>query len=471
MQVKCHYQAGDKDVAGVLAETYSENGWTNGMMANSATAFYLPQNYAARIKFTVTDSNDDYNTAVAYQTYVNFTDSARLSENYPNLYNDAMLTGMSKSEDFALFSNKNETLHISFAGVQPDVVFAPPAGTYLGAANTNVRFVVYNNGSKRTSIKVNTGNEFYVLPGCYAVFSAKDRWGYEPALKGWGVVDANGNLGELRFGITTDDGADTDLYIGYFTVNEDSFAVRMAENQANKLIAAGTYAIDTAEVFGEALPSASVSWIVRKYNVDITFGISSLNTETVIGDANGKTDSPESFMADAGYTYEITFTVTIDGMPQTFLQRLAVQLGSMSFGDKLIAGDTVTSDTGSMSVGEKRLLTDNTIAIAAGESAAGLSAGCNIVNVELSSIPENGGIAFWVMFDSQGDCNVRAQGTSGPGNTEVKPGRWYLIKLDKAARLYGWKILKDGTDTIENLYLRCEAQQAFTVYADGFSVY
>lgn len=471
LQVKSHYQAGDKDVAGVLAETYSENGWTNGVMANSATAFYLPQNYAARIKFTVTDSNDDYNTAVAYQTYVNFTDSARLSENYPNLYNDAMLTGMSKSEDFALFSNKNETLHISFAGVQPDVVFAPPAGTYLGAANTNVRFVVYNNGSKRTSIKVNTGNEFYVLPGCYAVFSAKDKWGYEPALKGWSVVDANGNLGELRFGITTDDGADTDLYIGYFTVNEDSFAVRMAENQANKLIAAGTYAIDTAEVFGKALPSASVSWIVRKYNVDITFGSSILNTETVIGDANGKTDSPESFMADAGYTYEITFTVTIGGMPQTFLQRLAVQLGSMPFGDKLIAGDTVTSDAGSMSVGEKRLLTDNTIAIAAGESAAGLSAGCNIVNVELSSIPENGGIAFWVMFDSQGDCNVRAQGTSGPGNTEVKPGRWYLIKLDKAVRLYGWNILKDGTDTIENLYLRCEAQQAFTVYADGFSVY
>ena len=471
LQVKSHYQAGDKDVAGVLAETYSENGWTNGVMANSATAFYLPQNYAARIKFTVTDSNDDYNTAVAYQTYVNFTDSARLSENYPNLYNDAMLTGMSKSEDFALFGNKNETLHISFAGVQPDVVFAPPAGTYLGAANTNVRFVVYNNGSERTSIKVNTGNEFYVLPGCYAVFSAKDQWGYEPALKGWGVVDANGNLGVLRFGITTDDGADTDLYIGYFTVNEDSFAVRMAENQANKLIAAGTYAIDTAEVFGRALPSASVSWIVRKYNVDITFGSSILNTETVIGDANGKTDSPESFMADAGYTYEITFTVTIGGMPQTFLQRLAVQLGSMPFGDKLIAGDTVTSDAGSMSVGEKRLLTDNTIAIAAGESAAGLSAGCNIVNVELSSIPENGGIAFWVMFDSQGDCNVRAQGTSGPGNTEVKPGRWYLIKLDKAARLYGWNILKDGTDTIENLYLRCEAQQAFTVYADGFSVY
>ena len=824
LQVKSHYQAGNKDVAGVLAETYSENGWTNGVMANSATAFYLPQNYAARIKFTVTDSNDDYNTAVAYQTYVNFTDSARLSENYPNLYNDAMLTGMSKSEDFALFGNKNETLHISFAGVQPDVVFAPPAGTYLGAANTNVRFVVYNNGSKRTSIKVNTGNEFYVLPGCYAVFSAKDRWEYDPALKGWGVVDANGNLGELRFGITTDDGADTDLYIGYFTVNEDSFrptvtmsgfdtvtagtqidvddhitvsggigysysilysktengsyaevtkgtfggtttftpknsgwymvecvvsygngqtveasekfqvtgraltfqtlpqnafveegvytltppvseqgtvswkaelfeiffpgqyghlrtdinaygyvngvktgnsdnadntvyvfenhavritytvtdsldesntqsvyqtvinftdsarlseiyanfyidaeltgdltlladgkmfgdggfglknetaqggtysakgtfapaenakylgvsnenlrfvvynngtsavtlsgpfggnnptlqpcasavfngivfgydpalvgwqvitadgnlnamtftaasdapvdvwigfftvnedsfTARMAENQANKLIAAGTYAIDTAEVFGKALPSASVSWIVRKYNVDITFGSSILNTETVIGDANGKTDSPESFMADAGYTYEITFTVTIGGMPQTFLQRLAVQLGSMPFGDKLIAGDTVTSDAGSMSVGEKRLLTDNTIAIAAGESAAGLSAGCNIVNVELSSIPENGGIAFWVMFDSQGDCNVRAQGTSGPGNTEVKPGRWYLIKLDKAARLYGWKILKDGTDTIENLYLRCEAQQAFTVYADGFSVY
>ena len=471
LQVKSHYQKGDKDVAGVLAETYSENGWTNGVMANSATAFYLPQNYAARIKFTVTDSNDDYNTAVAYQTYVNFTDSARLSENYPNLYNDAMLTGMSKSEDFALFGNKNETLHISFAGVQPDVVFAPPAGTYLGAANTNVRFVVYNNGSKRTSIKVNTGNEFYVLPGCYAVFSAKDKWEYDPALKGWGVVDANGNLGELRFGITTDDGADTDLYIGYFTVNEDSFAVRMAENQANKLIDAGTYAIDTAEVFGKALPSASVSWIVRKYNVDITFGSSILNTETVIGDANGKTDSPESFMADAGYTYEITFTVTIGGMPQTFLQRLAVQLGSMPFGDKLIAGDTVTSDTGSMSVGEKRLLTDNTIAIAAGESAAGLSAGCNIVNVELSSIPENGGIAFWVMFDSQGDCNVCAQGTFGPGNTEVKPGRWYLIKLDKAARLYGWNILKDGTDTIENLYLRCEAQQAFTVYADGFSVY
>lgn len=819
LQVKSHYQAGDNDVAGVLAETYSENGWKNGLIANSPATFYLPENYAARIKFTVTDSADDYNTAIAYQTYVNFTDSTLLSETYPDLYKGATLTGMSKSEDFAIFGNRGETLHIGFAGAQSaDIVFAPPADTYLGASNANVRFVVYNNGSKRTLMKENTGNGFYILPGCYAVFSAKDRWGYD-ALKGWGVVDANGNLGTLKFSITTDDGADTDLYIGYFTVNEDSFrptvtisdfgtvtagtqidvrehitvsggigysysivysktedggttevakgtsegtttytpnragwytvacvvsygngqtveaskkfqvtgrtltfqnlpqnvfvsegsytiappaseqgtvswkaelfeiffpgqygqlrsdinaygyvngvktgsadsedmtvfvfenhavritytvtdsldetntrnayqtvinftdnarlsdtyenfytgaaltddltllsgsemfgdggfglrndsaqgatysatgtvtpaenakylgvsnknlrfvvynngtsavtlngpfggnnpalqphmsavfnggiygdaalvgwqiitadrnlnaltftatsdapvdvwigcftvngdsfTVRLAENQENKLIAAGTHAIDPAEVFGKALPSGSVSWHVKKYDVDITFGSSILNTETAIGDANGKTDSPESFRADAGYTYEITYTVSAGSVNQTFLQRLAVQLDGTPFGEKLVAGETVTGDTGSLSVGGTRLLTYNPIAI----DAENLSAGCNIGKVELSSIPENGGIAFWVMFDSQGDCEVCAQGTAGPGNTPVKAGRWYLIKLDKAARLYGWNILQTGTDTIAQLYLRCVAQQAFTVYADGFTVY
>ena len=211
---------------GNLRTDINGNGYVNGVKTGTGVGtVYVYENLAVRITYTVTDSEDTGNTASIYRTVINYTDSQLLSESYENFYTDATLSGaltlLTETENifgdggFRLVGNEAENSVYSANGT-----FTPAeTAKYLGASNSNLRFVVYNNGNAEVTLRI-FGLSVSIAPQTSAVFNG-GQYGYAAALQGWGLIGTDGNLNAIAFSAMS--ALPVDLKIGRFTVNQDSF--------------------------------------------------------------------------------------------------------------------------------------------------------------------------------------------------------------------------------------------------------
>ena len=211
---------------GNLRTDINGNGYVNGVKTGTGVGtVYVYENLAVRITYTVTDSEDTGNTASIYRTVINYTDSQLLSESYENFYTDATLSGaltlLTETESifgdggFRLVGNEAENSVYSANGT-----FTPAeTAKYLGASNSNLRFVVYNNGNAEVTLRI-FGLSVSIAPQTSAVFNG-GQYGYAAALQGWGLIGTDGNLNAIAFSAMS--ALPVDLKIGRFTVNQDSF--------------------------------------------------------------------------------------------------------------------------------------------------------------------------------------------------------------------------------------------------------
>ena len=182
------------------------------------------------VRITYTAVNEEHGlSAVAVQTVLLSADERRLAEKYPDMYTEGSAGGdLSIITGAENILGESGGLRLQNALGDASGVFTPSQDLYLGTSNENLRFIVYNNGSKPVSFLVNgngqpsIGEENVVLaPGSYLIFNGV-MYGYEAALQGWKIVSEDKYLLPLTFTATSE--AAVDLYIGRFTVNENSFA-------------------------------------------------------------------------------------------------------------------------------------------------------------------------------------------------------------------------------------------------------
>lgn len=186
------------------------------------------------VRITYTAVNEEHGlSAVAVQTVLLSADERRLAEKYPDMYTEGSAGGdLSIITGAENILGESGGLRLQNALGDASGVFTPSQDLYLGTSNENLRFIVYNNGSKPVSFLVNgngqpsIGEENVVLaPGSYLVFNGV-MYGYEAALQGWKIVSEDKYLLPLTFTANSD--AAVDLYIGRFTVNENSFAPQVS---------------------------------------------------------------------------------------------------------------------------------------------------------------------------------------------------------------------------------------------------
>ena len=217
---------------GNLRTDISSNGYVNGVKTGTGSGtVHVFENHAVRITYTVTDAEDTGNTASIYQTVINYTDGERLSDSYADFYTGATFSGALTllTEEEKVFGDGGFRLSgdaaQSSGGYSATGTFTPAeSAKYLGISNTNLRFVVYNNGNAEVTLRI-FGLSVSIAPHTSAVFNG-GQYGYAAALQGWGLIGTDGNLNAIAFSAMS--ALPVDLKIGRFTVNQDSFAPQVS---------------------------------------------------------------------------------------------------------------------------------------------------------------------------------------------------------------------------------------------------
>ncbi len=224
----------------------------------------------------------------------------------------------------------------------------------------------------------------------------------------------------------------------------------------DKRIDEGTYTITVPTVEN----ADNVAWKVYQIFSNLLFG----NSDRVqIGG-----DSPESFTAIGGYTYEIVYTSVNSVATVTAVQRLAVE-GGLRLEEKMPAGfiaenlDLEAGTTASV-VNEGRL-TEKTIK-ATGKDRVNYTFKPNIyLSAGATSMP------FWIMNDSDSAVSLTIAGANAWGVPfTLQPGIWYRVELPIDLYLKTWGIV-DADNYLRHLNLTFTGTGELTIYVDLFTVH
>ena len=224
--VNAYYPCYDNVLLGTIRDV-DTHGYTDGVKEgkNSGTV-KVYDGTVVRITYQVTNNQNLYATAV--QTVFYFGGEKQLNAVYSDLYSAGNTNGdLSVESDTDSIFGESGVLRLQSETGDAAGTFTPAQNVYLGASNNNLRFVVYNNGAKPVNFLVNgNGQPTYELAaGDYLIFNGV-MYGYELALQGWNIVSKDKYLLPLTFTANSD--AAVDLYIGRFTVNENSFAPQVS---------------------------------------------------------------------------------------------------------------------------------------------------------------------------------------------------------------------------------------------------
>lgn len=241
---------------------------------------------------------------------------------------------------------------------------------------------------------------------------------------------------------------------------------------ANKIVTGGgTYSI------ADNLPA-----LVDGSAENLTWDVKGRWARTVTNDGDygneinyGKADSVT--LHGGGFVYKIVYTLSEPGYVAVTATQyiLADGVNASALDTSKLTNETVTGDTGSLTFNEnsKYALSDKTIEIAAAQSAGGYTAGGNLINVDIGE--HAGGIGFWIYVQSD-TCDEITIAVVSSGNFTIKANTWTYVLLDRFRLEEAWSVLKkndDGTtysNVTNNLYLRSQATDAYTLYIDGFYV-
>ena len=208
------------EVRDINADGY-EHGVKTGTGKDSVKIY---EGTAVRITYKASNELGLYSTAV--QT-VFYSSEILLADNSSDIFTadkvDGDLTVVSETEKIL---GESTGLRLQNENGSASGTFSP-SDLYLGASNDNLRFIVYNNGTRPVSFFVNGEGQMVfgedkevveLAPGSFLVFNGVM---YEGALQAWKIVSADKYLLPLTFSASSD--AAVDLFIGRFTVNADSF--------------------------------------------------------------------------------------------------------------------------------------------------------------------------------------------------------------------------------------------------------
>ncbi len=210
----------DFSKGGVVMEAVTNDQYTAGIgNTQSPTSIVALKDTATRITYTVT--NEKGLTSTAEQYIVCHDKALSLNSIYPSLYENATVSGNLTKVNGDYLLGDNGGLRLSgVQGVEANGKFTAQ-NVSLGENNNVLRFVVYNAGTADAWYSINNVG-CSIAPGAYVVFNGI-RYGYAAALQGWGLISSDKKLLPLTFKATCST-APIDLRIGYFTVNESSFA-------------------------------------------------------------------------------------------------------------------------------------------------------------------------------------------------------------------------------------------------------
>ena len=260
------------------------------------------------VRITYTAVNEEHGlSAVAVQTVLLSADERRLAEKYPDMYTEGSAGGdLSIITGAENILGESGGLRLQNALGDASGVFTPSQDLYLGTSNENLRFIVYNNGSEPVSFKVNgNGQPFFgeenvvLAPGSYLVFNGI-MYGYEDALQGWNIVSKDKYLLPLTFTANSD--AAVDLYIGRFTVNENSFAPQVSVDDFGE-VQSGT-SIELKDYI-------TVSGMEEIFSYTISYSTAENGSfnEVARGDSSGTTE----YTPDKAGWYIVEYRVEYDG--------------------------------------------------------------------------------------------------------------------------------------------------------------
>lgn len=260
------------------------------------------------VRITYTAVNEEHGlSAVAVQTVLLSADERRLAEKYPDMYTEGSAGGdLSIITGAENILGESGGLRLQNALGDASGVFTPSQDLYLGTSNENLRFIVYNNGSKPVSFLVNgngqpsIGEENVVLaPGSYLVFNGV-MYGYEAALQGWKIVSEDKYLLPLTFTANSD--AAVDLYIGRFTVNENSFAPQVSVDDFGK-VQSGTPI--------ELKDYITVSGMEETFSYTISYSTAENGSFNEV--ARGNSSETTEYTPDKAGWYIVEYRVEYDG--------------------------------------------------------------------------------------------------------------------------------------------------------------
>ena len=96
-------------------------------------------------------------------------------------------------------------------------------GLSLGDSSNYIEYWIYNASDSEIKISAHHGNLPFSIPAKSYVKAFPSRWGWDAAVKGWGIVDDNHNLIEMYLTATSVDNLPLDWYVFGVAVNTDAY--------------------------------------------------------------------------------------------------------------------------------------------------------------------------------------------------------------------------------------------------------
>lgn len=222
----------------------------------------------------------------------------------------------------------------------------------------------------------------------------------------------------------------------------------------DKRINEGTYTVEMPDVEN----AESVSWVVYQIASNLLYG----DGQRVQLGGN----SPASFTAFAGLTYEIVYTSSNDVATVTAVQRLAVEGGirlEEKYPDAFAAGNIHAAAGDVTATGG--WLTDKTL-VGTGSETVDFTFEPDIyLSAGLTAMP------FWVMNGSDGEVKLTIAGSKAWSTEYVlQPGIWYRVDLPLESHLRIWGVVS-ADNYLQELGLKFTGTGDLTVYIDLFSVH
>ena len=145
---------------------------------------------------------------------------AELEKTYPNYIAEGTVTGDMSVSDFEIVPGSGKSIRLNDGTSNPSGTFTNPVS--LGYTRSLLCYYIYNNSESEITY-TNTKSAGVTIPAkSYAIFWGQ-RYGYKPAIIGWGLATSDGKLGTISVSVSTTDGSEADVYIGCVRVNADAF--------------------------------------------------------------------------------------------------------------------------------------------------------------------------------------------------------------------------------------------------------
>ncbi len=217
-------------------------------------------------------------------------------------------------------------------------------------------------------------------------------------------------------------------------------------------IDAGVYYIETPSLNN----ATEVSWTVYRIFSNLLYGD---KLRMVVAE-----NSPESFTADAGYTYEIVYTSANSVATVVKSQRLAVESGTrleQAQPDGFVS-DSITASGGQADIGGG--ITGKAIHVTGTQKADVIFAPDIYLSAGLSSMP------FWIYNAGDGAVNMTVAGSKAWSTPYViEPGIWYRVDLPVTEYLKVWGVVTSD-NMFDTLSLSFDGA-TIDIYADLLTVH